>query len=152
MGLRWSSGDRPRSSQSCARFWPAPGNKTGTGRTSPTGWTRVNPTGPDVRRLGKHDGSYRGDEASAGDGDRDLNMPLETPTYSTRNQRLIESLLDFQTRIGNIGELLVLSERIEFLDEQLASLPQEKSLFEVDRKVRRFQWEPATTANRPVQL
>jgi len=56
----------------------------------------------------------------------------------TEANPILESLLELQRRIGDVGELSDLAIRIQALEQQLADLPQQNT-DEVDRTVRRLQ-------------
>lgn len=55
----------------------------------------------------------------------------------TESASLLESLLQLQQRIGDIGELTDLASRVEFLDQQLPNLPQQ-DLVDADLILRRL--------------
>ncbi len=70
------------------------------------------------------------------------------PTESTA---LLESLLELQLRIGDIGELSDLASRVEFLDQQLPNLPQ-RDLVDADLTLRRLKGLVESAGRRLVNL
>lgn len=64
---------------------------------------------------------------------------------------LLESLLDLQRRIGDVGELLDLESRVAVLDEQLAALPQQDAI-DADYTLQRLKGLVESAGRRSVNL
>ncbi len=70
--------------------------------------------------------------------DLDEELVQQFQLFPIESTSLLESLLELQNRIGEIGELSDLAARVELLDEQLATLPKQ-DFADVDRTLRRLQ-------------